>query len=280
MGLVSIHSFLVKRMTAVAEEIFDAVKDNMIEYEQEIERLKQENCCLRSTLTHSRNNTRRDGCLQVPLGSELSEIQVKMEVATVMPHEPLRQASTNTSPLSEGFKWQEPSHCLTFLPNVLSKNEDIGGTDTQSSITVKSELCENQAKHSYPSAVQSGRGCHVEVPAPEQDLSCLQLYIESSDEMSQKTIQSYQNTLICKICRKMFSTKGRLQRHTLVHQNQTPFCCGSCGSRFKSKFHLKEHERLHAGDYHYSCQSDECLSQMTLCLPVLILNKKSKDGLS
>ncbi|XP_039530420.1 uncharacterized protein LOC120481063 isoform X2 [Pimephales promelas] len=143
MGLVSIHSFLVKRMTAVAEEIFDAVKENMIEYEQEIERLKQENCCLRSTLTHSRNgvcaetrhhDTQRDGCLQVPLGSELSEIQVKMEVATVMPHDPLRQASTNTSPLSEDFKWQEPSHCLTLLPKMLSKNEDIGGTDTQSSI--------------------------------------------------------------------------------------------------------------------------------------------------
>ncbi|KAK7119743.1 hypothetical protein R3I94_021541 [Phoxinus phoxinus] len=250
MGLVSIHSFLVKRMAAVAEEIFDAVKDNMIGYEQEIERLKQENCCLRSTLTHSRNgvcaetrhDTRRDECLQVPLDSELSEIQVKMEVATVMPHEPLRQ----TSPLSEGSKWQESSHCLTLQPNVLSKNEDIGGTDTQSSITVKSERCENQAKHSYPFAEQSGSDCHVELPAPEQDLPCLQLYIESSDEMSQKAIQSHQNTFICKICRKMFSTKGSLQRHTLVHQNQTPFCCGSCGSRFKSKFHLKEHEKLHA----------------------------------
>ncbi|XP_067287859.1 zinc finger protein OZF-like [Pseudorasbora parva] len=254
MGLVSIHSFLVKRMTAVAEEIFDAVKDNMIEYEQEIERLKQENCCLRSTLTHSRNgicaearhDNQRDGGLQGPLGSELSEIQVKMEVATVMSHEHLRQASTNTSPLSEGFKWEEPSHCLSLLPNVLSKNEYSGCTDTQSSITVKSELCENQADHSYSSAVQSASDCLVELPAPEQDLSSLQIYIETSNEISPKAIQSHQNTLICKICRKIFSTKGRLQRHALMHQNETPFCCGSCGSRFKSKFHLKEHERLHA----------------------------------
>ncbi|KAK9966290.1 hypothetical protein ABG768_003410 [Culter alburnus] len=249
MGLASIHSILVKRMAAVAEEIFEAVKDNIIEYEQEIERLKQENCYLKSTLTHNRNgicaetrhDTQRDGGLQGPLVSELSEIQVKMEVATVMSHEPLRQTSTNTYPLSEGFKWQEPSHCLSLL---LSKNEDSGGTGTQSSITVKSELCDNQDDHSY-SAVQNGNDCHVELPAPEQDPPSLQLHIESSDEMSQKAIQSHQNTFICKICRKTFSTKGHLQRHSLVHQNETPFCCGSCGSHFKSKFHLKEHERLH-----------------------------------
>ncbi|XP_048029266.1 uncharacterized protein LOC125256955 isoform X2 [Megalobrama amblycephala] len=84
MGLASIHSVLVKRMAAVAEEIFEAVKDSIVEYEQEIERLKQENCCLKSTLTHNRNgicaetrhDTQRDGGLQGPLVSELSEIQV------------------------------------------------------------------------------------------------------------------------------------------------------------------------------------------------------------
>ncbi len=53
MGLGSIHSFLIKRMTAVAEEIFNALKDNITEYEQEIERLRQENCCLRSALTET-----------------------------------------------------------------------------------------------------------------------------------------------------------------------------------------------------------------------------------
>lgn len=48
MGLESIYSLMIKRMMAVADEIFDSVKDSIIEYEEEIERLKQENCCLRS----------------------------------------------------------------------------------------------------------------------------------------------------------------------------------------------------------------------------------------
>ncbi|XP_051967272.1 zinc finger protein 83-like isoform X2 [Xyrauchen texanus] len=111
-GLVSVHSFLIKRMMAAAEEIFDVVKDNVIEYQQEIERLKQENCCLKNTLANTRNcsraetnndaeSTNSDVVLQGPLDSELSEIRVKMEVAKVVSHEPMSQASTITSVLSE-----------------------------------------------------------------------------------------------------------------------------------------------------------------------------------
>ncbi|XP_016303347.1 zinc finger protein 546-like isoform X1 [Sinocyclocheilus anshuiensis] len=241
MGLVSIHSFLIKRMTAVAEEIFNALKDNIIEYEQEIERLRQENCCLRSALTETHHDTQQDGVLQGPVGSELSEIQVKMEVATVMSNEPLtHEASTTTSHLSEDFNWQEPDQSLLLLPNVMLKNADL-----QSSITVKSEQCDNQTGESNSSAVQSGSDCNVEIPAPEQDPPSPQLYIETSHEVVQKANKNHHNTSVCKICSKSFSTKGRLQRHMLVHKNMTPFCCGSCGNRFKSKLHLKEHERLH-----------------------------------
>ncbi|XP_043107361.1 zinc finger protein 630-like isoform X2 [Puntigrus tetrazona] len=241
MGLVSIHSFLIKRMTAVAEEIFNTLKENMIEYEQEIERLKQENCCLRSALTETHHDTQEDAVPQGAVGLELSEIQVKMEVATVLSHEPLtHEASTITSALSEDFKWQETDQSLSLLPNVMSKNADL-----LSSVTVKSEWCDDQTSESNSSAVQSGRDCNSEIAAPEQDPSSPQLCIETSDEVVQKAIKNHQKTSVCKICSKSFSTKGSLQRHMLVHQNMTPFCCGSRGSHFKSKLHLKEHEKLH-----------------------------------
>lgn len=168
-----------------------------------------------------------------------------------MSHEPLtHEASTTTSHLSEDFEWQEPHQSLSLLPNVLLNNEYSGGTDPQSSITVKSEQCDNQTGESNSSAVQSGSNWHAEIPVPEQDPPPLHGYIEISDEVLQKGVQNHQNASICKICHKSFSTKGSLQRHMLVHQNMAPFCCVSCGSRFKSKFQLKEHERLHTGDYH------------------------------
>ncbi|XP_067243532.1 zinc finger protein with KRAB and SCAN domains 8-like isoform X1 [Chanodichthys erythropterus] len=247
MGLESIYSLMIKRMMAVADEIFDSVKDSIIEYEEEIERLKQENCCLRSrkcSCAETRHDTKRDGGLQGPTGSELSEIQVKLEVATVMCHEPLSQASSSISPLSEAVTGQEPHQCLSLLPEVMLKNEDIDDTDTQSSITVKSELCDNQASESNSSAVQSGSDCHVELKLTEEDPLSLQLELETFEEVLQKARRKHQNAL-CRICGKSFRNNGRLQNHMVVHQNERPFCCGSCGSRFKTKSSLKEHERLH-----------------------------------
>ncbi|XP_051967271.1 zinc finger protein OZF-like isoform X1 [Xyrauchen texanus] len=245
-GLVSVHSFLIKRMMAAAEEIFDVVKDNVIEYQQEIERLKQENCCLKNTLANTRNcsraetnndaeSTNSDVVLQGPLDSELSEIRVKMEVAKVVSHEPMSQASTITSVLSEG---QEPTQFLLHQPEVLVKNEE-DGFDMQSSVAVKSDLWV-QASNSNSSLEQRSyiSDGHVDLPIAEQDLHSL-------DEVTQKALQSQKGTFICQICSKSFCNNGRLRKHMVVHQSERPFCCNSCGRRFKSKTHLKEHERLH-----------------------------------
>ncbi|KAI2659280.1 Zinc finger protein 282 [Labeo rohita] len=241
MRLEFLYSFLIKRMMVVADEIFDTVKDSLTEYEKEIERLKQENC-----------NALRTGVLQVPVGSELSEIQVKMEVATVMSHEPLAQAPFIISPLSEEVTRQETSQCL--LPEVMLKNEDSGGTDPQSSITVKSEPCDNEAGESNSAAAQSGSDCHTELPVPERDPSSVLHDLETFEEVlrRQRQRQKCQNAL-SKIHSRSFRKTGHLQNHVSVHQNDRPFCCGLCGSRFKMKFNLNEHERIHKGDYRYSC---------------------------
>lgn len=252
MGLVSIHSFLLKRMTAVAEEIFDVVKGSITEYEQEIERLKQENCCLRNTLSQSRVCSRAEAhhdtpmpegeVTQAPLASDISEIRVKMEVAAV----PMSNASTSTSPISEEYKWCEPHHYQSNLPNVLLRNEENLGIDTQSSVTVKSEQSDNQDNHSYSAAVEVCIDSQTEYPAPQQDPTSFPLYTETSNETRPKAGgQRQQNILFCRFCRRLFRTRGRLQKHLLVHKNDVYLWNSApSGSRFKSKIHLKPQERL------------------------------------
>ncbi|KAK2874001.1 hypothetical protein QQF64_004076 [Cirrhinus molitorella] len=249
MGLESLYSFLIKRMMLVADEIFDTVKDSFTEYEKEIERLKQENCLISRNcscnVTETCHDAKRAGVLQDPVGSELSEIQVKMEVATVMSHDPLTQASIIIAPLSEGVTRQETSQCLSLLPVVMLKNDDSDGTDPQSSIAVKSERCDNESN-------SSGSHWNAELPVPEREPSSVQRDLETFEEVLRRRRRKCRNPL-SKICGKSFRKTGRLQNHMLVHQNERPFCCDSCGSRFKKKFNLNEHERIHKGDYRYSC---------------------------
>uniref|UniRef100_A0A672M5I7 C2H2-type domain-containing protein n=1 Tax=Sinocyclocheilus grahami TaxID=75366 RepID=A0A672M5I7_SINGR len=73
-----------------ADEIFDCVKENLTEYKKGIECLKQENYCLRRRIC---------SCAET--------CHVKLEFANHEPHEPLSQASFNTSPLSDGVSGQE-----------------------------------------------------------------------------------------------------------------------------------------------------------------------------
>ncbi|XP_073682415.1 uncharacterized protein [Garra rufa] len=241
-------------MMVAADEIFDTVKDTFTEYEKEIERLKQENCLMRRncSCTETCHDAQTAEVLPDPVCSELSETQVKMEVATVMSHEPVTPASFIISPLSEEVTRQETSQCLSPLPAVMLKNEDIDGTDSQSSVTVKSERGDDQAGESNSSAAQSGSVWNGELSVPEQEPPSVQCDLETFEGVSQRRKRKCQKPLN-QISGKSLRKTGRLQNHMLVDQDDRPFCCGSCGGRFKSKFNLSEHERIHKGDYRYSC---------------------------
>ncbi|KAI7795547.1 gastrula zinc finger protein XlCGF48.2 [Triplophysa rosa] len=236
--LVSIHSFLIKRMMAVAEEIFDTVKDNIIVYQTEIERLKEENRSLKSTLNYTRNCNRAktsndnqsigaDGLLQRTLGSEISDINVQMEVTTGFSHEPVSQASEDRK------KELEPIECFTQQAEIMVENEDFGDLNMERSVPIKREFSNDQVSQLSSPEVENGnmRDGHV--------------------TKTRKARQTSQ--MACNICGKSFHSKKCLRIHQVVHQNERPFSCDSCRWRFKLKSHLNEHKRLHTGDYRYKC---------------------------
>lgn len=55
-NLDSLNTFLTERLMTVAAEIFQVFKDAFSEYQGEIERIKQENRCLRDALAEIYNS--------------------------------------------------------------------------------------------------------------------------------------------------------------------------------------------------------------------------------
>ncbi|XP_064486448.1 zinc finger protein PLAGL1-like [Ornithodoros turicata] len=46
-------------------------------------------------------------------------------------------------------------------------------------------------------------------------------------------------------CNRLFSSKFKLVRHSLIHGSERPFKCPSCDRRFHRKDHLKTHQQIH-----------------------------------
>ncbi|KAI4884827.1 hypothetical protein NFI96_021003 [Prochilodus magdalenae] len=273
----------------VAGEIFEAFKDSVSEYQGEIERVKEENRCLRETLAEIDTNrvepragsqasyadgVRKHSSNPEPLDSEPSVIQVKLELATLKqecePPPSLNNPYTCTS---------SPTHSPEPAWNI--SETDDSGLNTDSVLMVKAEPDECQT---FPSSNRRLSGAQDKADAGDErdPLSCS--YCDQTfDEVSHLAshLQSHMVLFNCEVCGKSFKKKGTLRTHMIVHQKERPFrcklcgksysCakvlnvhlishtgerpfgCGYCEKRFKLKSHLKEHERIHTGEKPFSC---------------------------
>ncbi|XP_036414885.1 zinc finger protein 37 homolog [Colossoma macropomum] len=166
-----LNSFFIERLMSVAGEIFEAVKDTVSEYQEEIERTKQENRRLREILTEISLSasseiraadvrpSRAGGAPleqdsnQRPLNSDPSVLQLKLELATIKqeaePQLPLNDASTSTSPCAKSVHDTWTSHADGVL--LEQQNSSQGPQDPEPSlIQVKLELATLQDENGPP----------------------------------------------------------------------------------------------------------------------------------
>ncbi|KRZ30943.1 Zinc finger protein [Trichinella pseudospiralis] len=67
-------------------------------------------------------------------------------------------------------------------------------------------------------------------------------------------VQSEKRKYQCDICKKFYSSKSALDRHTFIHTGERRFSCGQCGKKFIQQPSLTSHENGHLQKRPYVCK--------------------------
>uniref|UniRef100_A0AAR2K3A0 C2H2-type domain-containing protein n=1 Tax=Pygocentrus nattereri TaxID=42514 RepID=A0AAR2K3A0_PYGNA len=223
-----LNSFFIERLMSVAGEIFEAVKDTVSEYQEEIERTKQENRRLREILTEislsASSEIRAQDSNQRPLNSDPSVLQLKLELATIKqeaePQLPLNDAPTSTSPCAQSAHGEE-FKCLSGTPVMVEKNED-DALRMNEMIAVKVEYCDSQFTCS-------------------DTLNSNVVHMVSPSSAQMGSAQVKQGPCVCPFCEEAFIQKGHCNEHERIHTGEKPYTCPICGKGFIQSTPLKSH---------------------------------------
>ncbi|XP_036414889.1 zinc finger protein 69 homolog [Colossoma macropomum] len=264
-----LNGFFTERLIAAADEIFQVVKDTISEYQEEIERAKQENRYLRDMLVsiNSSGEDRRDiqPChadeSQTNQGLPDSEpmIQVKLELCTVQqelePQQPITVAPCTTTHMDIALN-QEPLPCLP-VKSMDTEEKECTSLHVDP-VPVKAELCDSQAtctENSDSSAAQREQESAGYFEVDEDDPSSGYTLLNALPDRPSQTQNDLADSLFyCKVCNKPFKTYLWLEKHMASHKNEERHVCGVCGKRFKLAQTLESHINNHTRERPYCCR--------------------------
>uniref|UniRef100_A0A4W4GI21 C2H2-type domain-containing protein n=1 Tax=Electrophorus electricus TaxID=8005 RepID=A0A4W4GI21_ELEEL len=263
--LESLNSFFCERLIFAAGEIFQAVKDTFSEYQEEIDRSKQENIYLRKMLADVNSlQYRADGDppQHTRLDSDTSVLQVKLELSTVQqdtnPQEAFNDLSSCPSPCAMTACSEQTRH--SYFVQTQDVEESKGDHSVANSAgrvePLNSQVMCSDGSNS--TVIPSESGCENQLvvvkdePDPQSSSQCVGPWNDFTHLAS--NLYSTDRLFYCQICGKPFRSDRLLKTHMIVHQKERPYRCELCGKCYSYPHVLKIHLRTHTGERPYHCK--------------------------
>ncbi|XP_035006844.1 zinc finger protein 544 isoform X1 [Hippoglossus stenolepis] len=258
--LQSFNVFLTERLSSAALDIYGFVEKTLTDYQEEVNRTKQENQRLQRLLDliyKPEIRLHRADSRQI----DLSTLEVCVQD---------KQIQTECIPK------EEPDDTGALTPVVtVGENEENQMPERLTQVETGGEPGEYEAPHNPTQVITDGEHTeHEERSQHEQPPSsgytkkkkkfycniCFKSFMKRAKvnlhlavHAANGLLKSTSAGLVCTDCGRKFKSKSQMICHMRSHTGERLFGCSICGKRYKYKSNMKVHMQTHTEERPFSC---------------------------
>uniref|UniRef100_A0A3B5PU22 Oocyte zinc finger protein XlCOF6-like n=1 Tax=Xiphophorus maculatus TaxID=8083 RepID=A0A3B5PU22_XIPMA len=248
-----------ERLSAAADEIFEAVKKTISDYEEELLLSKQELHRQHFTSDHQQKeepnelewsvDTNRDPSSSGGRSQELEDSSI-IKVNFMPPFVRNVCSSTEFSEAIVKEEEEDPLPSTSTQPDAADgASTSCSDADSEEEWRNKTQICCKVCGRAFLLTVSLVN--HMEAHPKDVCGVCGERF--DSEERFDTHLKTHVKAESCKVCGKCFSSSSGLEVHMRIHTGEKPFVCSECGKRFTTRANMLRHSRIHTGEKPYTC---------------------------